>query len=397
MSDEKFDNPYRPTPGGEPPALVGRDAELEAIRYAVGLTKAGGAAQPIVLIGLRGMGKTAVLRRCLTHARESGGIVLSAEASRELHLATILRQGLERAKNDVASIPKKLKDTFDRFLDTLPEASYELPGELGGVKLSKRRKVDESPLADTLESLNAEVRKHGRFLVFAVDEIQECPAIDLLTVIRLVHQTASTPEPILFLGAGLPESIAYLHKIRTYTERWRYFRLELLAKDETIRAIDEPAKKHGVTCEHVALERLAVETAGYPFFVQEYASATWIHHRRNRITLDDVVAVIPGVRKIINDGFYDGRFRRLTPRECSYVLAMNALGEGAHSVSEIAAQLGTRSEAVSSIRNQLVKKDVAYAPAGGLLEFRMPLTNRYIDERRAEFEKRARETPLPKE
>jgi hypothetical protein len=117
------------------------------------------------------------------------------------------------------------------------------------------------------------------------------------------------------------------------------------------------------------------------------------HQQRKSITLDDVLAVIPGVRKIINDGFYDGRFRRLTPRECSYVLAMHALGEGAHPVSEIAAKLGTTSEAVSSTRNQLIKKDVAFTPAGGLLEFRMPLTNRYIDERRIKIEKRAREIP----
>jgi hypothetical protein len=69
-------------------------------------------------------------------------------------------------------------------------------------------------------------------------------------------------EPILFLGAGLPESVAYLHKIRTYTERWRYYRLELLAKDDTIRAIDDPAKERSVVFERAALERLAVETGG---------------------------------------------------------------------------------------------------------------------------------------
>ncbi|MEO6990198.1 MAG: hypothetical protein ABI346_00515 [Candidatus Baltobacteraceae bacterium] len=36
-----------------------------------------------------------------------------------------------------------------------------------------------------------------------------------------------------------------------------------------------------------------------------------------------------------------------------------------------------------------MKKDVVYAPAGGLLEFRMPLTERYVERHRVELERRA--------
>jgi len=385
----EFDNPYRAAPGSEPPALAGRDAELEAIKYAIGMTKTGAAAQSVVLIGLRGMGKTAVLRRCIAGLHDEGGIALYVQASADLRLATILRRAIERFKNDNASIPDTLRSAFDGFIKALPQAAYELPSGLGGVKLSRHEQREEEEIVDALEALNTAVRKHGRFLLLAVDEIQECPPADLQMLIALAHQTASTSEPVFLLGAGLPESIAYLHKIRTFTERWRYFRLELLTKTETIRAIDEPAIERNVICEHAALERLVSETRGYPLFVQEYACATWIHHRGNRIDLEDVIAVAPAVRKTINGSFYDGRFRGLTPRECRYVLALDALGEGAHSVAEIAAELGTTSDAVSSTRNQLIKKDVVYAPSGGLLEFRMPLTNRYIAEHRLDLKKRA--------
>jgi hypothetical protein len=84
------------------------------------------------------------------------------------------------------------------------------------------------------------------------------------------------------------------------------------------------------------------------------------------------------------------RFRRLTPRECAYVLALAELGPGAHTSREIAERFGTTSETLSSIRNQLVKKDVLYSPVSGMAEFRIPLTERYVLDHKPELELRAR-------
>ncbi|MBV9103424.1 MAG: hypothetical protein JO060_07515, partial [Candidatus Eremiobacteraeota bacterium] len=164
----------------------------------------------------------------------------------------------------------------------------------------------------------------------------------------------------------------------------------LLSEKETKDAIAIPARALGVTVETAALRRLLAETAGYPFFIQEYASAAWLQHHGDRVTGADVEASAPGVRKILEDSYYDNRFRRLTPRECEYVLAMASLGPGPHSVGEIAAALQGTSEGLSSVRNQLIKKDVVFVPAGGMLEFRMPLTERYVERHRDELERRAR-------
>lgn len=138
------------------------------------------------------------------------------------------------------------------------------------------------------------------------------------------------------------------------------------------------------------LAALVTESAGYPFFIQEYASAAWMQHGGKTITLDDVDAIIPGVRRNLEASLYDERFRTLTPRECRYVLALAQLGPGAHTVQEIAEVLGSRSDQVSSLRNQLIKKDVAFAPNSGMLEFRIPLTERYVQEHHAELTRRAK-------
>ncbi|HZX67594.1 MAG TPA: hypothetical protein VFE70_01865, partial [Candidatus Elarobacter sp.] len=112
------------------------------------------------------------------------------------------------------------------------------------------------------------------------------------------------------------------------------------------------------------------------------------------VTREDVERAVPGVRRLLEDDFYDARFRLLTPRECGYVLAMAELGAGAHTTGEIASKFGAKSETLSSIRYQLIKKDVIYAPASGMVEFRIPLTERYIFQHKSEFERRAQPSTL---
>ena len=384
------DNPFRPAPGSLPPALAGRTPEVSAVYHAASLTASGGAAQPIVFTGLRGMGKTALLRRCVNEASDAGAVVLYAEASRETRVTAALRRSLEHAKTRYRSLPEKLKSAFDATIATLPKTTLELPHDAGAISLEAHAHAEEhEPLIEALETLNVALRRHDRFLAFAIDELQDGAVDDLRVIVRFVHLTAGSDQPALLLGAGLPDTPGHLHAVRTYTERWRFFRIGLLDAAETVEAIAEPATALGVTIEDEALERLVVETGGYPYFIQDYASAVWTVHRGDRITLADVEAVAPGVRRQLETTFYEERFNRLTPRELRYALALADLGDGVHASGDVARRLGTTSEALSSTRTQLVKKDVVFAPYPGSLQFRMPLTDRYVERNRANLERRA--------
>jgi hypothetical protein len=334
------------------------------------------------------MGKTALLRRCIADASAGGAIVVYAETSKSEPLSATLRLSLERARRASASLPQKVKSSLDTVIESLPNASFELPHGLGSVPITAKHKDDDT-FVEALEELNDATRRHGRYLVFAIDEIQEAPVEGLRDLIRFVHGTASTKQPAYFLGAGLPSSREHLHKVRTYTERWRYFRLGLLTPEQTKDAIGIPARERSIRVEPAALDRLVEESAGYPFFVQEFASAAWLAHHGSAITINDVEQAIPGVRRILEDEYYEARFRLLTPRECSYVLAMGDLGSGPHTVAEISERLGSTSAALSSIRNRLIVKDVIYSPVGGMVEFRIPLTERYVMQHRAQLLRRS--------
>ena len=388
-----FENPFRTAPGSDPPHLVGRDAELSLARFALGMTRTGAPAAPVIITGLRGMGKTVLLRRAMAEARAEKAVVIAAEATRREPFGAILRLGLEAARDSVGSVPEKLKRTIEKVVRVLPKPEYELPEGAGAIALSGMGEPEQKALITLLRELNAQAWKHGSYLVFAIDELQEAQINDLSPLVRFIHESAGTQEPALILGAGLPNSRAHLHRAHTYTERWRYLEIDLLDPEQTREAISKPIRDAGHLIRDNALAALAEESGGYPFFIQEYASAAWMEHRGKAIALADVVAIVPGVRRILETSLYDARFRTLTPRECSYVLAVADLGAGAHTVQEIAERFGATSEQLSSIRNQLVKKDVLFVPNAGMVEFRIPLSDRYVAAHRKDLERRAQAKP----
>ena len=68
-----IDNPYSPGAGAPPPELAGRDDVREQVHVAIMRVARGNSAQNILLVGLRGVGKTVLLDRMRTDA-EAGGI-----------------------------------------------------------------------------------------------------------------------------------------------------------------------------------------------------------------------------------------------------------------------------------------------------------------------------------
>jgi hypothetical protein len=353
------------------------------------MTAEGSPAPPVIITGLRGMGKTVLLRRAAAGARTGHALVIYAEGSRREPLTTSLRDGLEAAAQSAASLPRRLKRGIDNVLRALPKPEYELPDGTGAIGFADPEQPGTKRFSTELRELNEQARKHYRYLAFFIDEIQEAPAYDLDVFIRFIHETAGSSTPAILIGAGLPNARAHLHHVRTYTERWRYLEIGLLDAAQTQEAILDPIRDAGHTIKPQALAALVTESAGYPFFIQEYASAAWMQHGGKTISVDDVEAVLPGVRRNLEASLYDERFRTLTPRECRYVLALGKLGPGAHTVQEIAEALDSRSDQVSSIRNQLIKKDVVFAPNSGMLQFRIPFTDRYVREHAPELTRRA--------
>ena len=102
------DNPFAPGAGTPPPELAGRDELREIVRVALERVRRGLPTKSVLMVGLRGVGKTVLLDRMRDDAEAAGlqTIRIEAPESRSLPalLAPQLRQALLRAGVDIAKV-----------------------------------------------------------------------------------------------------------------------------------------------------------------------------------------------------------------------------------------------------------------------------------------------------
>jgi predicted AAA+ superfamily ATPase len=90
-------NPYSPGAGTPPPELAGRDALREKVRICIERLRIGNSAKSLILVGLRGVGKTVLLDRMRSDAEGTGVQTLRIEAPENKSLPAMLAPELRKA------------------------------------------------------------------------------------------------------------------------------------------------------------------------------------------------------------------------------------------------------------------------------------------------------------
>ena len=90
-------NPYAPGAGTQPPELAGRDDIIERAEIALDRFREGRAARSLLMVGLRGVGKTVLLIRIAQKIEARGFVVVSIEAPEKRSLPALLIPSLRTA------------------------------------------------------------------------------------------------------------------------------------------------------------------------------------------------------------------------------------------------------------------------------------------------------------
>ena len=90
-------NPYAPGAGSPPPELAGRDELSSAVSVALKRLRIGRTAKSVLLVGLRGVGKTVLLGRMRTDSDARGMTTLWVEAPEGRSLPAMLLPQLRAA------------------------------------------------------------------------------------------------------------------------------------------------------------------------------------------------------------------------------------------------------------------------------------------------------------
>lgn len=380
-------NPYAPGAGTQPPELAGRDELIEKAAIALDRLRNGLAARSLLLVGLRGVGKTVLLTRIAQETESRGFVVVTIESPEKRSLPALLIPSLRMAllKLDrIAAAGELAKRTLRALGGFVGAMKVKFQDIEFGVDLGNEPGVADSgdlehDLIDLFVELGRAAKEKKTAVVFFIDELQYVEEGQFAALITALHKCAQMQLPIALIGAGLPQLVGRAGRAKSYAERlFEYPEIGPLKEEEARRALVVPAKELGVEYEEGALVEILGQTQSYPYFLQEWGKHSWHCAAASPITREDAISATELAIQELDASFFRVRFDRLTPAEKRYLRAMAELGEGPHRSGDIAHLLNRDVQTVAPTRATLIGKGMVYSPSHGDNSFTVPLFDGYM-------------------
>jgi len=373
-------NPYAPGAGRAPAALVGRQEQLESWDVALRRIEAGRDAQSVVLYGLRGVGKTVLLSRFASTARERDWLVAQVEAKSGATIRDAIGEAFHDNLVDLARpgvghrVLKALKTalSFKASYDSTGKWSFglDLDNAAGG---GADTGGFESDLGKLLRDLSAAAEEKGVGVAVLVDEAQDLARDELIALCSIVHAANQRGDRLVLALAGLPSLPRRLAEAKSYAERlFDFHPVGALDAAAAATALAEPARAERVAWGDDALDYLVDAASGYPYFLQQYGQEAWNAAERTPITLADARLGVARGQLDLDNGFFRARWDRATPSEREYLRAMAVDGDGGSSSGEVAVRLGKKVTSLGPARAGLIGKGLIYSPDHGVVAYTVP-------------------------
>jgi type II secretory pathway predicted ATPase ExeA len=376
-------NPFSPGAGTPPPELAGRRELLNKAMLALARVKRGRSEKSILLVGLRGTGKTVLLREIASLAKKEHYQVAQVEAQEKKSLPALLvpelRQilfALDRGERTSALVKRAL-GVFGSFISAFKvgipggsELTLQLKPELGAADSGDL----DADLAHLFVALGEAAKDRGTAVAIIIDELQYLRKEELGALIMAAHKVSQEALPIIIFGAGLPQLVGKAGRAKSYAERlFEYPELGKLKKEDAALALQKPVEREGVAFTEEALQEIIRVTEGYPYFLQEWGSHAWDLAAHSPIDLAVAKKATQASIKKLDESFFRVRFDRLTPREKNYLRALAELGSNPKRSGDIASKLKIEVTDAAPLRDGLIKKGMIYSPDHGKTAFTVPL------------------------
>ena len=388
------ENPFNPGSGLRPPALVGREAELDALDITITRTSRRLSSRGIVLSGLRGVGKTVLLNEMRGRAETAGWFVTGLEARGDSAGATSVRRILARDISAAARGLSRRRAITDRMRQALESiTAFKLKIGTGGIDLGvgiRSGRADsgdiEVDLTELVHDLSLALQEDGSGFAIVIDEMQDLDGELLRALLVTQHQAGQRGWPFFIIGAGLPHLPGVLAATRSYAERlFDYRTISRLPDPDALKALVDPVRSHGADVDVRALDVLLDASGGYPYFLQEYGRAAWEVAPGPVITGADAHASIVIGLDRLDAGFFHSRWNRATPSERRMLMAMAEDGEGPSSSSDVARRMRIKPTSLGPYRASLISKGLVYAPEHGQIAYTVPNMAAYVHRHREDL------------
>ena len=398
-------NPYRPGVGTRPPFLAGRDAQLRRFRRLLDdyPEKRGN----LRITGLRGVGKTVLLKEFERMAKREGWVVvrrdLSARLCEEAAFATAIADYLRDAV-DQLSVVARVKG---RVADVAREAIGQVALDLGGgiaVKVERAERSTEPVLEDRLRVALTSLGRlaRGRGVVLLFDEAHtmydsprrgQFPLGALLTALVAAQDDDDDPLPVMLVLCGLPPLIGNIHRARSNAER--LFKGEQIANlrldhedsdlSDAALALLKPAQdSEGISFSDDAAEAIARDVDGYPFFIQAFGEALWDAadlEGSDVIDLELYARQRSLMQRALDDEFFEPHYRDARRADQGTLRVAAHLGGERFEKSDIDRATPRSSGAIAQSLNRLIADNLLYRDDHGIYAYTAPLFGDFLRRR----------------
>lgn len=371
-------NPFKPTAGKTPPALVGRQGIIDD--FSISIEDGPGAPGRLRYItGPRGIGKTVMLTALGDYARKLGWVVIDQTAEKGFLEGII--QSLQQ--NDT----KKIESV------KLPTASFDtpIPGlgaslDLGSVEIHRLQKAHNirQAISARLDDMNEE--KQG--ILVTLDEVQMTSIEEIRSLAISIQHLTREDRNIAFVFAGLPSMVEDVinDKVITFLRRAEKDHLGSVALQDIWSSFEHTISEFGKNVDYQVLNELTTATNGYPFMIQLVGYWAWRYAETNGhsdyISLEDARQGIRRAKIKLGDMVHAPAFDGLSAMAKDYLLAMSQ-DDGPSSTADIANRLERSPQYASVYRAQLIEEDIIESTGYGYVDFKIPYLRDFLKEHAA--------------
>ena len=377
-------NPYRPGAGLMPTYLAGRDEDINNVEQMFEALTMNIPTPSIIFSGLRGVGKTVLINKLQKIAEDKDIFCRHIEVEERndfiSQIATCSQAFLRKV-----STKEKFKHLIQKPLDAIKSlvVSFDPNDNTFSLSLQEQELYKSNSLTQSLTevfvTIGETAYKTETPICFFIDEIQYMKQAELGALLAALHRANQLGYPVMVIGAGLPKIYKMLSEEKSYSERlFAYKEIGSLTNEQSKKAIEEPAKRFGISYTEKAIEQIINITKGYPFFIQQMCQVVYKNTADKVIQDIHVENNISEFFELLDVGFFKVRYERCAESDKKFVFAMVKCGELPCTISNVAKNLGKDVTSVSTTRAQLINKGIIYPIRYKELDFTVPEFTGYI-------------------
>lgn len=398
-------NPYSPGVGTRPPYLAGREQPLRTFERL--LEDYPEKRRNLRITGLRGVGKTVLLKEYERIARRRDWVVVRRDLSPRLcdekDFATAIAEYLRKAV-ETLSVKARIKRHVASALQAISQVQVQV-GE--GVTVAVGPGASQSPgsvledrLRVALTEVGAVARTQGRGVALLFDEAHsvydrpgkhQYPLGALLSAMVAVQDDDEHPLPVMLVLCGLQPLMGNIHAARSNAER--LFRAEEIDNlslapqpngrlSAAAQALVRP--KSAITYASGVAERVAHDVDGYPYFIQWFGEALW-----DAADLDGVRTITMGlyererdaIRHNLDAEFFEPRYHDARQADQATLRVAASLGGERFTKANLDAAASRSTGALAQSLTRLIADNLIYRDDHGIYAYTAPLFGDFLRRR----------------